>query len=440
VITTRPAVVAFLVATLPGACRAKPNGPPPWEVGYWYWRHAAHEAGPVHSRVTPDVVYVQVGVLSPSGIGESRWPSSVPPAKSYVATWRSDEQKPPDPALVAVLAKAHRRVEAEAAALGQHVVGLQLDIDCPTRSLPAYADFLRSLRREVGSTSRISITALLDWFRRDTQVRPVVTAVDEYVPQFYDARPSGPGGEIAEPIAAERWAPILNELGTPYKIGIAVFGRIQRVRSQAGGADVREAFRDATLLDLWSRGLGPPRVETGRAGERVLRWQAARRLPPALEAGDRVQAIIPTSASVRAAYAAARAFGGLCSGVVFFRWPGSHETLALYPDEITEALAGVKNDGPPELRAADGACVDRACADLTARLQDRFPTAPIELRLEASTDVEYLVPTHAAVTLRQIAARQIVVVIPPFVGERQVLLGRVFSRQPARYEVRPTTP
>lgn len=431
--TTRAYVGTFLITLLAAAgCRPAPPRQPRWEVGYWYWLHAARAAGPIRSTVSPDVLYVQVGLLSPSGLGKSRWPTAAPRARSYVATWRSDEPKVPDPSLVEALANAYRRVELEALRAGQQVVGLQLDVDCPTGSLYAYGDFLRRLHRAVGSERRVSITALLDWFREGTQVRRVVAAVDEYVPQFYDAGPSGPGAQIAETIAAEKWAARFNDLGIPYRIGIAVFGRIQRVRDRTGGTPVREAFRDVSLLDLWSRHLGTPQVEANGSGERVLRWRVARQVPPALEAGDGVEAIISTPASVRAAYAAARAFGGLCAGVVFFRWPDSNETLAMSPDEIAETLAGATTEVPPELRASDGSCLERACTDLSVRLHDRFPTRAIELRLEASSDVQYLMPAYGAVTMKQVGARRIVVSIPPFVGEREILLGRAFSRQPGR--------
>jgi hypothetical protein len=133
---------------------------------------------------------------------------------------------------------------------------------------------------------------------------------------------------------------------------------------------------------------------------------------------------------------AARAFGGLCAGVVFFRWPGADETLVMSPDEVAESLTGVaRRASPPRLQASDGGCAGRHCVDLTARLDDRFPSQPMELQLVASSDVEYLVPSQPAVTVRQTGARDIAVRIPAFVGEREVRLGRVFSRLPSRYEL-----
>jgi hypothetical protein len=418
------------------ACRAEPLRPARWEVGYWYWSHSSRDPGPVPSAVTPDVVYVQVGTLSAAGLADSRWPTRLPPARFYVATWRSDEARPPDASLGVPLAARFVRIEEDAALAGQHVVGLQLDVDCPTRSLAVYAAFLRDLRGRIPSGQRLSITALLDWFGRGTAVPELVASVDEYVPQFYDARLGGPGAEIAEPIDARRWAPVFNGLGTPYRIGLSAFGRIQRVRSRTDGSVAREPFRDVKLLELWSQGLRVVHTETNRSSEQVVRWDVPRSLPPALAAGDGVEAVLPTRESVRSGNAAARLFGGLCAGVVFFRWPGADETLVMSPDEVAESVTGVaKGAAPPRIQAFDGRCVGRHCVDLIARLDNRFPPRPLELQLVSSSDVEYLVPSQPAVTVRQTGAREIVVGIPAFVGEREVRLGRVFSRLPSQYQM-----
>jgi hypothetical protein len=418
------------------ACRALPPRPLTWEVGYWYWSHSSRDPGPIPSAVMPDVVYVQVGTLSVAGLAESRWPTRLPPAKSYVATWRSDEARPPDAALGVPLAATFARIEAEAARARQRVVGLQLDVDCPTRSLAAYAAFLRDLRGRLPSGQRLSITALLDWFGRGTGAPELVASVDEYVPQFYDAQLGGPGAEIAEPVDVRRWAPVFNGLGTPYRIGLSAFGRIQRARLRTDGSVARESFRDVKLLELWSQGLRVIETETNRSAEQVVRWDVPRALPPALAVGDRVEAVLPTRESVRSGNDAARAFGGLCAGVVFFRWPGADETLVMSPDEVAQSLTGVaKTFAPPRLQASDGGCAGRHCVDLTAGLDDRFPSRPVKLQLVASSDVEYLVPSQPAVTVRQTGVREIMVGIPEFVGEREVRLGRAFSRLPARYEI-----
>src|SRR4029077_15300677 len=165
--------------------------------------------------------------------------------------------------------------------------GLQLDVDCPTRSLAGYAEFLRGLRHRIPSGKRVSIRALLDWFGRGTAAPELVASIDEYVPQFYDVRLGGPGAEIAEPVDARRWAPVFNGLGTPYRIGLSAFGRIQRARLRTDGSVAEESCRDVKLLELWSQGLRVVQTETNRSAEQVVRWDVPRAFPPALAVGDR---------------------------------------------------------------------------------------------------------------------------------------------------------
>ena len=429
-----PALLLTLAVALLGAGGRTRVVPEPWQVGYWYWRAAAGGAGPLPAAVTPDVVYVQVGTLSAAGLETARWPSAVPPARGYFATWRADEARVPDAGLLPALARAQARLVAEAAAAGQRVDGLQLDVDCPTGSLPAYADFLGRLRRALDGRALLSVTALLDWFRPGTSVRRLAASVDEYVPQFYDARPEGPGRAIGEAIDAERWRPVFEGLGTRYRIGVSAFGRIQRVRADGRG-ERRDGFRDLRLLDLWAGGLRPAPAATSPSAETVLSWEVERPPLSALEPGDRVEAVVPTAASVRAAHEAARRFGPRCAGVVYFRWPARDETLALGPDEVAAALSAAPAPGAPRLDAHNGGCAPRACADLTLRIGDRFAARPARLVLSASEDVEYVMAAQPAIGLRQTGARTLALTLPAYVGEREVLLGRAFSRRAGRYAI-----
>jgi hypothetical protein len=324
-------------------------------------------------------------------------------------------------------------MQAEAAGAGVRVIGLQLDVDCPTRRLAAYAEFLEGLRQALGEDDEISVTALLDWFRPGTAIRDLLGPVDEYVPQFYDARLGGPHPEIAASVDSATWAPIFNALDRPYRIGLSAFGRIQRVRT-GDGRVVREAFRDLTLLDLVTAGLEPRVSVSTQTGERVLRYQVPRDLPPTLAPGDQVEAIVPTATGVKNAYVAAQAFGGRCSGVVFFRWPTSAERLGLTPDEVAAAIGGAALIPTPlEIQAVDAHCRERACADLRVVLPSRFLDEALPLRVEASGDLEYVLPSRKGLVLRQVGPRQLAAEIPPFLGEKQLTFGRVFSRKPVRF-------
>jgi hypothetical protein len=223
---------------------------------------------------------------------------------------------------------------------------------------------------------------------------------------------------------------VFERLGSPYRIGVSAFGRIQRVR---GGR--RDAFRDLRLLDLAAAGLRASAPATSPASETVLTWEVEQPRGAALQAGDRVEAVVPTVESVRAAHEAARRFGPLCAGVVSFRWPGRRETLALGPDEVEAAAGGRSSAAAVTLAARDGGCAPRACADLVLHVRDRFAPRPLRLRLQASEDVDYVMAAVPPVGLRQEGPRTLAAALPAFVGERDVVLGRVFSRRPGRYDI-----
>lgn len=65
-------------------------------------------------------------------------------------------------------------------------LALELDHDCATRRLPAYAGFLRALRAEVHAHGgHLSITALPAWLARPEALREVLAAVDSHVLQVH---------------------------------------------------------------------------------------------------------------------------------------------------------------------------------------------------------------------------------------------------------------
>lgn len=108
------------------------------------------------------------------------WPRELPEAHRYWAVFRCDEHAAPPSTAVAPLA-----AELTDLRRGQEFEGIQLDIDVPTGSLRQYAAFLHELRAHLAPGTKISITALLDWFRDGTSIGEVVKEVDEFVPQFY---------------------------------------------------------------------------------------------------------------------------------------------------------------------------------------------------------------------------------------------------------------
>src|SRR5262249_41956947 len=138
---------------------------------------------------------------------------------------------------------------------------------------------------------------------------------------------------------------IFNSYGRPYRIGIAVFGRIVRVKPQPSQRWERVYFRDLSPLDLTGRRELVQIAELhNQAGETVVQYETQSDIDLGdypLTRGTLIEMILPTQDSVRSAYLAAKALGGWGAGVVFFRWPiGDYETLVLTANEVQTIIDG----------------------------------------------------------------------------------------------------
>jgi hypothetical protein len=410
--------------------------PAPWTEGFWTWDgRLAAAAGPDIVAAPVDAIFAQVATISRfSGNRVPAWPRDLPPAIQYWAVWRFEPPEQPTESLVHKLVDDFERVRSLARDEGKTVTGLQLDYDCPTLDLRAYARFLHLLKKALPAGARISITALLDWFGPGTAARDLVAQVSEYVPQFYDTGEQDRG--IAKAIDPARWAPIFNSLGTPYRIGISTFGRISL--RQRGFPSY---FRDLSPLDILGKAqLKEVLRETTPSGEMRFVQQAVVRLGIGygeLDPGDTVELVLPTRESVKTAYAAARKLGGLCSGVVFFRWPAAEETLVLTRNEVMNWTQDKPDRlGHVELIASEGDCVAVHCWDLKFSTDLRFPTRAATYRIQSSQPLEYFLPQRRVagnVTVEGSSA--IMLRLPPYHGHRSLSLGRAVTLHPATFLV-----
>lgn len=397
-----------------------PSAHTQWQIGYWVWDGSGAPVSASSARV--DLLYVKAAQFgspshyqgSPVGIDLRRlveqlsrnsgpvalasvveWPAKLPKAKGYMAVWRNDSPVSPGIELVPQLVGQYQELKARAAQTGQHLVGVQIDHDCPTNLLDEYARFLKALREALPAEALISITALLDWFRPDTRIAEVLRWVNEYVPQFYDVGLAGRDPDtvqIAETLDAAKWAPIFNSYKRSYRIGIATFGRVVLVKSHL--SPERKYFRDLGALEVTTKkGFSFIAARRNHAGELIVHYtvtgEAGSEYPGLLALGDTLAMILPTQESVHNAYLAAQALGGFCAGVIFFRWPGEFESVILLPDEVQDIISGKRLGARSTVvEAEDGECAVVGCADLYLRLGDRFPSKPLSLRIKASSPVE----------------------------------------------------
>jgi hypothetical protein len=426
------------MSAAPGAS-TRTGGPAEWRIGFWAWE-PSWSAGYASARepLAVDDVYVEGHFgLFPRSVGDlAEWPRSLPPARRYWALWRLEGgQSPltrPDAAegiggQFASLQRAGARRRIDPA-------GVQIDFDCPTGRLHDYAVWLALLRKHLPPGARLSITTLLDWFRPDTQIADVLAQVDEFVPQFYDARPpAGSAMTIAEPVDAARWAPVFNRFRTPYKIGISAFGRLRQGRGPL--------LLGPTLLEFVSSPAFEPAVASvtpageSRLALRARAWTTVQWTR--IEPGAVVEAVLPTRDSVAEAYVQARLMGGFCVGVVFFRWPTDAETLVLSPVEVFRAIgAPVTEAASDRVERVDGDCAAVRCSDLYLLPAEQYPPEARSLVVRASAELEYFLPDPKVARLVSMTKRDTVTVrLPAWHGETRLYLGRAVSKETPLFTV-----
>lgn len=446
----RVAAIVICVLTIAAGCHSDgprrnrvlgvaSQAPQSWQFGYWVWPPVQKPS--IAPSPPVDVVFVLVGRTDArtNRTVTSGWPAAVPLASEHWAVWRLDpDGRPPDDGDAEAIASGYRRLALGAERSGQRLAGVQIDYDSPTRGLPAYATFLRTLSRRLPDGARLSVTALLTWFDANTRVSDVLHEVDEFVPQFYDVRPTTDGTvSVAEPIDPQRWSRTFERCGVPYRIGISAFGRIAIAR-----ADGRLAFApDVPLLDVRLSPLfDAPVQERTPAGE----WRLTQTVVRAgtvgglsVAPGDRVQILIPTAASVESAHRAARSMGTQCLGVVVFRWPSAGEAVTMTSEEVRRAITSADQTAsatpahaPISVRvstASDG-CATARCDDVYVEPSTRLSDRRLAITIASSCAVDYfLAAPRLQSAARLVTPRTLRVVLPAFHGERRLLVGRLVS-------------
>jgi hypothetical protein len=115
---------------------------------------------------------------------------------------------------------------ARARADGADVVGVQLDLDVPTRLLPAYGVLLRATRASVPPGLELSVTGLPTWLS-SPGLAEALDAVDFWIPQCHGAEfPMRVDRHIpiAAPAAVRRAVAAAEAVGRPYMVGLAAYG------------------------------------------------------------------------------------------------------------------------------------------------------------------------------------------------------------------------
>ena len=443
----------LLAIFISSGCNNSPNHPQPspaWSIGFWFW--TGSQASLTTGIEPIDYIYCHTGNFQDGTFRgkKNTWtinsflPKVLPVARQYWLVFRSEGNGIPPLEVVSKLLQSVADLQAEANQRGLYIAGIQLDVDSPTRALPQYAALLHAVRNDLPPDLKLSITALIDWFRTGTAIRDVIQEVDEFVPQFYDVqnRDSYSGGSVvATPILGAKWGPVFNRYKKSFRVGISTFGRSRLVpKTPPADKDYRGiSFADLKPLDVALLPAFHLEASKTEAQELVLRYRAVEQTRLGytdFEPGDAIEFVASSPGAIRAAVKEVKVMGDYCAGVVFFRWPASNESLTAQPEEVLVAAGAVSaHERRDEIRVIDGGCSAVHCVDLY--LVDTKPLAPTSTRyrIESTTPLEYFLPSEK-IPIRMSGPLSIDLWLPPYCGRGRMFLGRAVSVKGATFSLK----
>jgi hypothetical protein len=265
-------------------------------------------------------------------------------------------------ALAEVIGAAYR-TDTERAAQGHaRVVGLQIDIDMPTRLLGRYEKTLRLLRDKLKPGTQLSITGLPTWMGSN-ELRTTLAQVDFWIPQLY-------GAEIPErsdqsiPISSSqtisRFVSQARDLDKPFYAGLAAYSWTLLYSSNGslislrGDVDPRMIASDQNLELIEQRPFEPPPTGAATASE----WRNVYRARTdgvvndlVMHAGDLLVVDVPSAASLRVSARTVRELAGeRLLGICVFRLPAIDDAATLTVEQVASALADLDSVARVEVR------------------------------------------------------------------------------------------
>ncbi len=174
-------------------------------------------------------------------------------------------------------------------ASGVALAGIEIDHDCATARLPAYAHFLARLRGFLHGQERLSITALPTWLNSGA-LDSVLAQVDEAVLQVHAVQ--NPRAGLFDPQQARAWLDAFSShMHTPWRVALPAYGsrvawdrdgRVVSIESERSmlvtGMEAHELMADPHVLQDFTRQLAadPPAGLAGIVWFRLPTEQDAR--------------------------------------------------------------------------------------------------------------------------------------------------------------------
>ncbi|HEX8285661.1 MAG TPA: DUF3142 domain-containing protein [Pyrinomonadaceae bacterium] len=352
-------------------------GPGEAPVAFWAWRaetpaqsdvdRAARETGARTLFLRAGQMDADSGRVARVRAVSGRMPRGVGLHLVYNATPRllAEFGRVEESALAGAFAETFRADSERAERDGAKVVGLQLDVDVPTRLLPRYARVLRAVRTSLPEGVKLSVTGLPTWIGSGGLVE-VLDAVDFWTPQFYGAEIPATADRvvpIASPERVARAVARVRELGKPFYAGLAAYGYALvydargRLVELRGDVDPARVVSDRNL-ELVGRGAFGAGVEGDGARDRGApppagEWRYVFRAREdaslgglSLRAGEQIVLDVPGGEALRAGVRGVReGAGDKLLGICLFRLPTAGDATTLRLAEVAAALA----DREPEV-------------------------------------------------------------------------------------------
>ena len=366
----RPLLLLLLVAALAVSAvivtrrRAQETPPRRLEVSLWYWRQPFHipdrEASALRSMGVRQL-FVRAGTFGVRN-GQvcftlpQQWKSGPPDIGiQLVFNYNYDVvrqfEKLPNQAISHALLDALAAQKSQAQAAGLNVVGVQLDLDSPTRLLPKYAALLQSIRPGLNGLP-LSVTALPTWFMSPL-VQQVVDAVDFTAPQFYEAEtprrldhyvPLSRLSSVAEGMRR------VARCGKPFYVGLPAYGHALVYNDQG---DLMGAWHDLGLPEaarnpaFHLERAFPANASGGQAtpgsyiGEDIYDFTAEMRGSDGMRKPYHFVYDVPTPVLLEQHLALVRRERpSNCAGVILFRYPEPGEASTLPMSALQAVMNG----------------------------------------------------------------------------------------------------
>ena len=359
--------IALVAAAL--AISSYPRKPRAWPVAevpiaFWAWRNQTPAAADVREAIEKtraQAIFLRAGQI------DLRWklrrirpvtgalPREVDLHLVYNATrgLLAKLEQVDEELLVEAISAAYRTDTERAVAEHARVIGLQIDIDMPTRLLGRYEKTLRGLRAQLKPDTKLSITGLPTWMQ-STELRSTLAEVDFWVPQLYGAEipeRSDQSIPISSPQMVSRFVSQARELDKPFYAGLAAYSWTLLYNSKGslvslrGDMDPRVIASDQNLELIEQRPFEPqttPGAVIASAWRHVYRAKADGVVNDlVMHAGDQLVVDLPTAESLRQSARAVRELAGpQLLGICVFRLPTADDAATLTIEQVSSRFGG----------------------------------------------------------------------------------------------------